>query len=92
MCKQCGAYVGTHKNTNNKPLGILANDELRKAKRRAHADFDPLWRDGNLKRKDAYKKLSEYLGIERKDCHIGLFEIETCIKVCEFVKAFKAGG
>lgn len=91
MCKECGAYVGTHKDSNNKPLGILANDGLRKARRRAHANFDPLWRNGNLKRKDAYKKIGEYLGIDSKDCHIGMFDEETCKRVCEFVGSLNSG-
>lgn len=38
----CDAYVGVHKAT-NEPLGRLANPELREAKKRAHAAFDPLW-------------------------------------------------
>lgn len=38
----CDAYVGVHLGS-NKPLGRLANAELRSWKKRAHAHFDPLW-------------------------------------------------
>src|SRR4051794_30497777 len=39
----CDSYVGVHKGT-DKPLGRMANKELRKAKNAAHAAFDPLWK------------------------------------------------
>lgn len=88
MCKECSAYVGTHKDSNNKPLGILANDELRKAKRSAHSDFDPLWRDGHIKRKEAYRLLSQFLEITSSECHIGMFCIDRCRLVNEFVSQY----
>tara|TARA_R100000541_G_scaffold58197_2_gene69160 strand:- start:175 stop:567 length:393 start_codon:yes stop_codon:yes gene_type:complete len=76
-CLPCNAYVGTHKGT-TKPLGRLANKELRKAKSAAHRAFDPLWKLGGMKRKEAYKWLAETLDVEPIDCHIGMFDVETC--------------
>ena len=76
-CQPCDAYVGTHKGT-IKPLGRLANKELRIAKSAAHRAFDPLWKYGDMKRKEAYKWLAEVLSINVKDCHIGMFDIEMC--------------
>lgn len=76
-CKYCDAYVGCHKGT-DKPLGRLANKELRKAKKAAHRAFDPLWRFGDMKRREAYKWLAETLNIDVSDCHIGMFDIEAC--------------
>ena len=76
-CKGCDAYVGCHKGT-IKPLGRLANKELRKAKSEAHRAFDPLWKFGDIKRKEAYKWLAETLNVESSDCHIGMFDIEMC--------------
>jgi hypothetical protein len=82
QCKPCDAYVGTHKGT-YKALGRMANKELRQAKMAAHAKFDPLWKDGGMKRKDAYKKLSDLLRIEPADCHIGMFDVDMCKRVLE---------
>lgn len=76
-CEPCGAYVGCHDGT-DKPLGRLADAELRAAKSAAHRAFDPLWRSKQMKRSEAYKWLAEQLGIEGKDCHIGMFDVETC--------------
>jgi hypothetical protein len=89
QCRPCGAYVGCHPGTSF-PLGRLANAELRAAKISAHAAFDPLWRspfpDEKFgSRKKAYGWLAEQLGIPRNDCHIGMFDVETChevVKVC----------
>lgn len=79
LCKPCDAYVGCHPGTEN-PLGRLANKELRRAKMRAHAAFDPLWQDGKLRRREAYAALASMLGIDVNDCHIGMFDIEMCAK------------
>lgn len=88
MCKPCDAYVGVHKNSGNKPLGRLADKNLRNWKQRAHTAFDPLWkekmeRDGWTKtpaRSAGYKWLSKELGIEPEKCHIGMFDIDMCIR------------
>ena len=45
--------------------------------------FDTLWREKLMKRNQAYKWLAVQLGIESRDCHIGMFDIETCKKVIE---------
>ena len=61
-CVPCGAYVGCHPGTQN-PLGRLADAALRRAKQRVHRVLDPLWKSGKMSRKDAYKQLSDRLGI-----------------------------
>jgi len=81
-CRQCDAYVGCHENSaDHKPYGIMANPPLREAKQNAHATFDPVWKNGKMKRKDAYKWLSKKLEIDYENCHIGMFNIEMCNKV-----------
>ena len=55
-CEPCNAYVGCHKNS-RKPLGTLANKELRELRIRTHEIFDPLWKSGKMTRSEAYKML-----------------------------------
>jgi hypothetical protein len=75
----CDAWVGTHKNSpTHAPLGRLANAELRAAKRAAHAAFDPLWKGGQMSRSKAYALLAQKMGIDPKDSHIGMFDVEQC--------------
>ena len=105
LCRPCQAWVGVHKGT-DKPLGRLANKELRDWKMRAHAVFDPIWeaklrhrraggagKSGRASGGPSYKKayargagykwLAQQLGIDKKDCHIGMFDVETCKRVVE---------
>jgi len=84
-CVPCGAYVGCHPGT-DRPLGRLANAELRKAKSEAHSLFDPLWKSGQLSRGSAYHWLQKQLGISQKECHIGMFSLELCQKAIEACK------
>lgn len=79
---ECDSYVGTH--SDGRPLGRLANKNLRNAKRMAHSAFDKLWKEGLMKRKEAYKKLSNFLKIQPEYTHIGMFKTSTCIKVAEW--------
>lgn len=91
-CAPCDAWVGTHRDSpKHAPLGRLANAELRAAKQRAHAAFDPLWKakmrrdsvsKGNA-RAAGYKWLAEQLGVKASQCHIGMFDVETCERVVE---------
>lgn len=93
ICKPCDAYVGCHKGTTI-PLGRLANAPLRRMKARLHDLFDPIWKGKveaaiqehgfppkgikQRERVDAYRRLSSRLGIRMEECHIGMFDEETC--------------
>jgi hypothetical protein len=82
QCKPCDAMVGCHPGT-TKALGRLANAELRRAKIYAHAAFDPIWKSGCKKRSSAYAWLADQLGINHQDCHIGMFDVDMCMRVVE---------
>lgn len=89
-CLRCEAWVGVHPGT-TRPLGRLANYELRQAKQAAHAAFDPLWErkkvresiSRNKARKAGYQWLSDQLGIPVNKTHIGYFNTSQCAKVVE---------
>lgn len=88
LCGADNAYVGCHGNS-TKPLGRLADANLRKMKSAAHAAFDPLWKSGKISRSDAYRILSERLGIKREECHIGMFSPFQCQRVIILSKQLK---
>jgi hypothetical protein len=77
-CMPCDAYVSCHKAT-GAPMGRLANKELRKAKQKAHWAFDKLWKDGYMKRKEAYQQLADRMG--KTEVHIGEMDEEQCAEV-----------
>lgn len=79
LCPKCGAYVGVHKGT-DKPLGRLADAELRHWKKNGHNVFDPLWKTGPFKgrRKDAYAWLAQKMGLPVEKTHFGMFTVDQC--------------
>ena len=86
-CYPCDAYVGTHINSEgHKPLGRLANRELRQAKMAAHKAFDPLWKHGDMSRTKAYKWLARRLHLSVQKCHIGHFNVKMCYEVVRICK------
>jgi hypothetical protein len=90
LCKDCDAYVGVHKGT-DKPLGRLADKELRYWKMAAHDAFDPLWKSKSMKRNQAYKWLAGCMGLRPEETHIGMFDVSQCkkvIKICNDERSF----
>ncbi len=73
-CKDCDSYVGCHNNT-RKPLGTMANKELRDLRIECHSVIDPLWKTGEIGRKELYEKLSNWWG---KEFHIGELRENEC--------------
>lgn len=92
-CRPCDAWVGVHppskrwNPTGVKPLGRLANAELRREKQRAHAAFDPLWMSREMTRQAAYAWLAQALGVSPANCHIGMFDVDACRAVVAAVQA-----
>ena len=94
FCRPCKAWVGCHRGT-SKSTGRLANAELRKAKIEAHRYIDNLWkqklhRHHNMRkwkaRGKAYKWLAEQMGIDPRECHISMFDVEQCFEVIRICK------
>jgi len=85
ICHTCDAYVGCHRDT-EKPLGKLANKELREIRMETHKAFDPIWQviGYGFTRKTAYETLAAELNIHRHECHIAKFDKDTCLKAIEF--------
>ena len=80
----CKASVGVHEGTEH-PLGTLADQSTKNARKAAHAAFDPIWKTKQMGRNEAYRWLAEKLDIERWRCHISWFDISYCnavVKLC----------
>lgn len=95
-CCACGAYVGCHRGT-TVPLGTTAGPVTQRARREAHAAFDPLWlakmeRDGCSKseaRQAAYAWLAEQLELPPEKTHIGMFDVALARRVVEVCSAIR---
>lgn len=82
MCGQCGAYVGMHPNTNI-PLGYLADEVTRKARKECKPVFEALFKHRKMSRSAAYKRLALELGISASECHFGMFDATMCRKAAD---------
>lgn len=89
-CAQCNAFVGCHPGT-ERPLGELANAELRRLRMYCHAGFDVLWKKGDMKRTQAYAWLAGELKIKQDDCHIGSFNEDQCLLVLRILDQRRKG-
>lgn len=85
QCSPCDAYVGTHRD--GKPLGDLANRELRKTRRVAHAVFDRLWKEGDMNRSEAYAWMAAHMRLPPEKAHIGMFTVDQCRRLVNLVAA-----
>lgn len=91
-CERFPACRSTHgAHPNGKPLGVPATAEVKKARIAAHDAFDRLWKGGGMKRKAAYRWLTQAMGRERQ-VHIGEMGIEDCRRVVELVRQREAGA
>lgn len=83
LCNGCRAYVGLHPET-DLPLGTLADEDTRQARKLCKEPFEKLWRSGKLGRNEAYKKLADFLGIPKNECHFAWFTTEMCYEAREW--------
>lgn len=83
QCRGCKAYVGMHPFT-NLPLGTLADESLRQARKHGKEPFEKLHLSGKMDRNQAYEELALALGIEKSECHFGWFDEELCWQAMEW--------
>jgi ssDNA-binding Zn-finger/Zn-ribbon topoisomerase 1 len=55
----CDGKIGAH--PSGAPLGVPGNAATRAARKRAHAEFDRLWRETPLSRNNAYRDIGRFL-------------------------------
>jgi len=79
LCVPCDARVGCHQNT-KRPLGTMANKELREVRIAAHANIDSLWRSGDYRRSDVYRAMNKHFG---KEIHVGESDIELAQQIAD---------
>lgn len=73
----CNSYVSAHEH-NLQPMGSLADGTLRKKRMQAHQTFDLLWKNGVMKRSEAYQWLRFKLGLRTDQAHISNFSEYMC--------------
>lgn len=82
----CKGTHGAHRDS-GAPLGVPADKATKQARMAAHAEFDKLWSQGQMDRKEAYSWLMDAMGKSRDDAHIGKFNKEECQRLVSVLKA-----
>lgn len=65
-CDDCGNFVGCHHKTRDRtrPLGVIPTPEIKNARQHIHRILDPIWRRGQMTRKELYGEVALRLGVE----------------------------
>lgn len=92
VCPTCPDSRVTCRSGSRIPLGTMANKDTRIARSKAHDVFDPYWQKMGIARSSAYETLARMLGIERHQCHFGLFDEAMCNRVIEMLKEVENRG
>jgi hypothetical protein len=87
-CLKCGNYVGVHKET-DKPLGLIADENTRKARIKAHGVFDNFFKSKIVTRKNSYKILQALMNMSADDAHISRFDTQQCGELVSQIKRLK---
>lgn len=83
----CDARVNCHPGT-VRPIGSLANPQLRRWREKAHRQFDQLWRSGRMSRKQAYQWLAQTMNLPESETHFAQFDQIQCQQAVELVSAY----
>jgi hypothetical protein len=82
----CNALVLCHPG-GTQPLGTLANEDLRRARRRTHVLLDKLFDPGPMNRSQVYSELAAFMNLDVQDTHIGMFDLGQCEHAAAFARA-----
>ena len=98
-CEGCDASVGCHAGT-MKPLGSMANAELRRLRVAVHRVFDPIYEklhaarqrkdpkySKSKARRDCYARLAQRMGMRAEACHIANFDVDQCKRAIEIIRS-----
>lgn len=83
----CDSYVAAHRGS-KRPMGTLANKQLRRQRQAAHAVFNQLWRSGLMNKRQAYLWLQAKLDLPECEAHIAKFSEGRCHLVVDLCKQF----
>ena len=76
----CDAYVSAHK-TDRRPMGTLANGNLRHKRILAHQALEKLQKELHMDKWASYVWLQTKLGLDSHHTHIGMFSEQLCDQV-----------
>lgn len=87
QCPTCLNFVGCHHKTNNPttPLGCIPTKEIKELRKQIHSIIDPMYKFGNVSRKEIYIHLNNILGWEYHTAKIRT--VEEAHNILEILKS-----
>ena len=73
----CNAYVSANQK-NHRPLGIMADGELRNLRIKTHRALREIWTQGYMTKNSTYHWLSGKLALPEKETHVAMFSTYRC--------------
>lgn len=73
----CNAYVSANQK-NHRPLGIMADGELRNLRIQTHRALREIWTQGYMTKNSTYHWLSGKLALPEKETHVAMFSTYRC--------------
>jgi len=91
VCTSCHARVGVHGpatgHPDDAPFGLLADAELQDLRGQVHDLFDPMWRESDTDRQEAYTFFfGKMLGLPDHRRHVGMLTAEECHTAIRILK------
>jgi hypothetical protein len=93
QCPTCLNFVGCHHKTKDRtaPLGCIPTPAIKKARQKIHTLLDPLWKNGQYKRKQLYQELSDLLGYRYHTADVKtLDDAQVVVRKIQFLRALYA--
>lgn len=84
----CDARVNCHPGS-IKPMGSLADPQLRRWREKAHKNFDQLWQSGSMSRRQAYCWLAQAMDLSESKTHFAEFDEQQCEKAVELITIYQ---
>lgn len=81
----CDAYVSAHLKS-GRPMGTLANGELRHKRILAHRALEGFRRHNHMEKWEAYRWLQAKLGLGQEQAHIAMFSEYRCGQVVDLCR------
>jgi DNA-directed RNA polymerase subunit RPC12/RpoP len=84
----CDARVNCHPGS-IKPMGSLADPQLRRWREKAHKKFDQLWKNRSMSRSQAYCWLAQAMNLPESKTHFAEFDEQQCKRAVELISIYQ---
>lgn len=90
-CTEVGCDIVCGAHPDGTPMGVPGDHDTRRARQRAHAEFDAWWRSLGISRSEAYAWLQRIMAKSVDDAHIARFTRLECLTLLVRIRKLRGG-